>query len=61
MIEAFMVILVGAGFMGLGVLESTMYDIGVVVILLGLIGVVVRALDVLSWIWPRHGAGSDSR
>ena len=48
MIEAGLVVLFGAGLMVLGIVESTLYDIGVVVILVGLIGVLVRAVE---WGW----------
>src|SRR3954451_24866341 len=43
--EAFLVVLFGAGLMALGTVESTMYDIAVVVILVGLIGILIRAVE----------------
>jgi hypothetical protein len=61
-IEAFLVVLLGAGLMALGTVESTMYDIAVVVILVGLIGILIRAVEWAKWYWlrmhPQLGADS---
>jgi hypothetical protein len=50
-IEAGLVVLLGAGLTLLGILEGTLYDIGVVVIFVGLIGVLVRAVEWARRIW----------
>ena len=50
-IAAIAVFLVGAGLTALGLVEPTMYDIGIMVMFLGSIGVVVRAVELTRWLW----------
>ena len=47
MIEALVVLLLGALITALGLVQSTFYDVGAIVLLVGLVGVFVRAVDVL--------------
>jgi hypothetical protein len=49
-ISAALVILLGIGIGALGLLEPDMYVIGIVVVLIGGIGVLVRLADWLRWI-----------
>ncbi|HEY0561649.1 MAG TPA: hypothetical protein VGD03_15305 [Frankiaceae bacterium] len=46
---AMAVVLVGCACAALGLVEPTMYDIALVVIFVGLIGVAVRLVDWLRW------------
>jgi hypothetical protein len=52
MIAAVAVVLLGAGLTGLGLLEPTMYDIGIMVMILGIVGVVIRSIELLRWLRP---------
>jgi hypothetical protein len=52
MIAAGVVFLLGAGLTALGLVSPTMYDIGIVVMLLGAVGFAVRTIDWLRWL--RH-------
>ncbi|HEY2297060.1 MAG TPA: hypothetical protein VGH43_04990 [Jatrophihabitans sp.] len=45
-----LVFLLGCGLTAFGLLSPTMYDIGIVVIIIGLVGVAVRSVDVLRWL-----------
>jgi hypothetical protein len=47
---AAMVVVLGVGLGALGLVTPTMYDIAVVVVFIGLIGVAVRAVDAIRWI-----------
>jgi hypothetical protein len=47
---AMAVVLVGGACAALGLVEPTMYDIALVVIFVGLVGVVVRLVDWLRWL-----------
>jgi len=47
MIAAMAVFLLGAALTALGLLEPTMYDVGIMVMILGVIGIGVRTIDVL--------------
>ena len=48
MLQAVGVFLLGALITASGVLVATMYDIGIVVMLIGVVGIVVRGVDLLS-------------
>jgi hypothetical protein len=50
MIVAVAVFVLGLGLTALGLLEPTMYDIGIMVVFLGGIGIGVRTLDLLRWL-----------
>ena len=50
MIAALAVFLIGAGLTALGLVFPTMYDIGIMVIFIGVIGFVVRTIDWLRWL-----------
>ena len=50
MIAAVAVFLLGLGLTALGMVEPTMYDIGIMVVFLGGIGIAVRAVDLLRWL-----------
>jgi hypothetical protein len=50
LLYAGLVFLIGCGLTALGLVTPTMYDIGIVVILIGLVGVAVRSLDFLRWL-----------
>jgi hypothetical protein len=50
MIAAVLVLLLGAGMTALGLVEPTMYDIGIMVMLLGLVGVGIRSCELLRWL-----------
>jgi hypothetical protein len=41
---------VGCGLIALGLITPTMYDIGIVVVLIGLVGFTVRIGDLLRWL-----------
>jgi hypothetical protein len=45
-----LVFLLGCGLTAFGLLSPTMYDIGIVVIIIGLVGLAVRSVDVLRWL-----------
>ncbi|MCW2692031.1 MAG: hypothetical protein JWM67_635 [Mycobacterium sp.] len=49
MLTAMAVVLVGCACAALGLVEPTMYDIALVVIFVGLIGVAERLVDWLRW------------
>jgi hypothetical protein len=44
------VFLLGVGLTALGIVTPTMYDIGIIVIFIGLIGLAVRTIDWLRWL-----------
>ena len=46
MVAAALVVLAGFGMVALGTISSPMYDIGIVVVVLGAVGIVVRLGDV---------------
>lgn len=50
MLAAMAVFLLGCGLTALGLVTPTMYDIGIVVVIIGVVGVVVRAIDWLRWL-----------
>jgi hypothetical protein len=50
-IAAMAVFLVGAVLTALGPLEPTMYDIGIMVMFLGSVGIAVRTVELLRWLW----------
>lgn len=50
MLHASVVFLVGCGMIALGLITPTMYDIGIVVVLIGLVGLTVRVGDLLRWL-----------
>jgi hypothetical protein len=50
MLAAMVVVLLGAGLTALGLLVPTMYDIGIMVMLLGIVGVGIRSIDLLHWL-----------
>jgi hypothetical protein len=50
MLAAFGVVLLGLAIGALGLITPTMYDVAVVVVFIGLIGIAVRALDLARWI-----------
>lgn len=52
MIAAAVVLLLGAGLTALGLVNPTMYDIGIVVLLIAFVGVAVRVVD--WWRWLRR-------
>jgi hypothetical protein len=49
-LAASLVFLLGCGLTTLGLVTPTMYDIGIVVIIIGLVGVAVRFADVVRWL-----------
>lgn len=53
MLMATGVVLLGLGLTFLGIVEPTMYDVGIVVVFIGLVGVGVRFVDWIVW-WRRH-------
>jgi hypothetical protein len=50
LLHAGLVFLIGCGLTALGLVTPTMYDIGIVVILIGLVGLVVRSVEILRWL-----------
>lgn len=50
MIAAVTVFLVGVGLTALGLVEPTMYDIGIMVMVLGIVGVAIRSVELLRWL-----------
>lgn len=50
MIAASLLLLAGFGLIALGLVQHTMYDIGIVVVLIASIGLAVRMVDVLKWL-----------
>jgi hypothetical protein len=50
LLSAGVVFLIGCGLTALGLITPTMYDIGIVVIIIGLVGVAVRFGDVIRWL-----------
>ena len=50
MIAAWGVLLLGGVLTALGLLEPTMYDIGLMVVFVGAIGVTVRGIELLRWL-----------
>lgn len=53
MIAAGLLLLAGFGLIALGLLEHTMYDVGLVVVLIAAVGVVVKLGDWISWLHDR--------
>jgi hypothetical protein len=50
LLSAGVVFLIGCGLTALGLVTPTMYDIGIVVIVIGLVGLAVRSADFLRWL-----------
>ena len=50
MLAAIAVFLLGVGLTALGLLAPTMYDIGIMVIFLGAIGIAIRTIDWMRWL-----------
>ncbi len=50
MLAALVVTLLGIGISAAGLLQSALYDIGIMLTFLGLIGVLVRFVDWLRWL-----------
>lgn len=50
MIAAGLLFLAGLGMIALGLVEQTMYDIGIIVVLIASIGLVVRLFDLRKWL-----------
>lgn len=50
MLHATVVFLLGCGMIALGLITPTMYDIGIVVVVIGLVGFAVRFGDLLRWL-----------
>jgi Sec-independent protein secretion pathway component TatC len=51
MIAAMAVFFLGAVITATGLLEPTMYDIGIMVMFLGSIGIAVRTVELARWLW----------
>jgi hypothetical protein len=50
MLAAGGVFLLGAALTALGVVEQLMYDIGIMVMFIGLVGIAVRSVELLRWL-----------
>lgn len=50
MIAAGLLLLTGFGLTALGLVEHTMYDIGIIVVLIAAVGVVVKLVDWITWL-----------
>jgi hypothetical protein len=50
MLWAIAVFMFGAGLTALGIVTPTMYDVGIMVMFIGAIGIAVRAADWLRWL-----------
>jgi len=51
LIAAMAVFFVGVVLTALGPLQPTMYDIGIMVMLLGSVGIAVRTVELVRWLW----------
>lgn len=50
MIAASLLLLAGLGLIALGLFQHTMYDIGIVVVLIAGVGLAVRMIDMFKWL-----------
>jgi hypothetical protein len=51
MVAAVAVFVLGAVLTALGTLAPTMYDIGIMVMFLGSVGIAVRTVELVRWLW----------